>query len=204
MIDVERLSALKPVIFSRLEEFRRVPEDRWARELLFCILTPQSSALNAERCVVKLETAGVLESIPLEEITSILRNSEHYIRFHNTKATRIVTFVKTLPSVLALLKEGLSPREEREEIRKLVEGYGLKEASHALRNIGRRDLAILDRHILKHLVMEGVISEVPKSLNDKVYYDIERRFQDFAQEYGEPLDVLDLYFWASETGTVFK
>ena len=42
-----------------------------------------------------------------------------------------------------------------------VKGYGLKEASHFLRNIGKSDnqIAILDRHILRNLKALDIIEE---------------------------------------------
>ncbi len=53
-----------------------------------------------------------------------------------------------------------------------VLGLGYKEAGHFLRNIGlAEELAILDRHILKNLVILGVIDEIPKSLTRKRYLE---------------------------------
>ena len=45
-------------------------------------------------------------------------------------------------------------------------GLGYKEASHFLRNIGlSEDIPILDRHILKNLVLLGAIDKVPSSIS---------------------------------------
>ena len=85
-----------------------------------------------------------------------------------------------------------------------VKGIGWKEASHFLRNVGHRDLAILDRHILKNLVKLNVVKEVPKSLTPKVYFEIEEKFKKFSNEIKIPIDELDLLFWSMETGEVFK
>ena len=86
-----------------------------------------------------------------------------------------------------------------------VKGYGMKEASHFLRNIGLGDdIAILDRHILKHLVKNNVIPEVPKSLTEKKYMEIENRMRAFSKEIGIPFAHLDLLWWSEETGEIFK
>ena len=85
-----------------------------------------------------------------------------------------------------------------------VKGLGLKEASHFLRNIGRRDLAILDRHILKNLRYHGLLRTLPRTLNVRRYLATERRFRCFAAEVGIPMDELDLLFWSRETGQILK
>ena len=77
-------------------------------------------------------------------------------------------------------------------------------ASHFLRNIGYRDLAILDRHILKNLVRFRVMRGLPKTLTPKRYLFIENRFQRFARQIGIPMDELDLLFWSIETGEILK
>jgi N-glycosylase/DNA lyase len=85
-----------------------------------------------------------------------------------------------------------------------VRGLGWKEASHFLRNVGHRDLAILDRHILRNLIRTGVLRRLPKTLTAKRYAAIEAKFRDFAGQVGIPMDELDLLFWSMETGTVLK
>jgi N-glycosylase/DNA lyase len=85
-----------------------------------------------------------------------------------------------------------------------VDGLGLKEASHFLRNTGVFGHAILDRHVLKNLVKMGVISEIPKSLGRKNYLVIEEKFKRYAAESGFSVEELDLLFWSDETGFVFK
>lgn len=63
---------------------------------------------------------------------------------------------------------------------------------------------ILDRHILKNLKLFGVISEIPKALSRKNYFDIEENFEDLAESINIPLSRLDLLLWYKETGEVFK
>ena len=92
----------------------------------------------------------------------------------------------------------------REFLVQNVKGFGLKESSHYLRNIGYRDLAILDRHILKNLHKYNVINEIPSNLTPKTYLEIEDKFKEFSSKLNIPLDELDLLFWSMETGEVFK
>ena len=86
-----------------------------------------------------------------------------------------------------------------------VKGFGMKEASHFMRNIGLgKDLAILDRHILKNLKLYGVVDEIPNSLTQKKYLNIEAKFREFSEKIQIPMDELDLLFWSEETGEIFK
>jgi N-glycosylase/DNA lyase len=87
---------------------------------------------------------------------------------------------------------------------KNFKGFGMKEASHFLRNTGHFDLAILDRHILRNLLELGVIEEVPESLSAKNYLAIEEKMKDFSNQIGIPFAHLDMLLWAKEAGEVFK
>lgn len=103
-----------------------------------------------------------------------------------------------------LLEQG-TPERMREWLIENINGFGPKEASHFLRNIGfGADLGILDVHILKNLAAHGVIDEVPKSMTRKKYAEIEGRMREFASEVGIPFAELDLVLWSKETGIIFK
>lgn len=152
-----------------------------------------------------MENEGVEEDrLSIEEIASILRNKESYVRFHNVKAGRVKKLVAQWPQIYEHLSHNHSPEVERSFLVENVNGFGLKEASHALRNIGRKNLAILDRHILRKLAEYGVIDTIPASLSNRKYLEVEQVFRSFAASVGEDLDVLDLFFWSEGTGFVFK
>jgi N-glycosylase/DNA lyase len=186
----------------RLADFKNVPESEHFYELAYCLLTPQSSAVNAGRVIEKLIAADFLGRG--EDPTPILRAKAHYIRFHNTKARRLLEARLRLSEIERVLSSGEAPPATRIWLVGNVKGLGWKEASHFLRNIGRRDLAILDRHILKHLARHGVIHSIPPALTAGRYRTIETRFARFAEEIGIPMDELDLLFWSSETGEILK
>lgn len=189
-------------IRQRLADFRAVPESEYFYELAYCLLTPQSSAVNAGRVIEKLKTADFLATGG--DPTTLLRSRDHYIRFHNTKARRLQEARLILPDIHDALRNGETSPVTRAWLVGNVKGLGWKEASHFLRNIGRRDLAILDRHILRNLVRHGVIRALPASLTPSRYLSIERRFFRFAATLGIPMDELDLLFWSGETGEILK
>jgi N-glycosylase/DNA lyase len=198
-------------IKSRLVEFKQLwkggtEEDIFA-ELVFCLLTPQSKAKSCNDTVCGLIEMDLLINGNEREIAEALRRKT---RFHNTKAKNIILARKTFTKKGKLaLKNIIADFDESKEARDWlvdnVRGMGLKEASHFLRNIGMgEDLAILDRHILKNLVYLGVIGEVPSSLTNKKYLEIENKMKKFAKENKIPLAHLDLLLWYKETGKIFK
>ena len=88
---------------------------------------------------------------------------------------------------------------------KNVKGMGLKEANHVLRNLGfGENIAILDRHILKNLKELNVIEEIPKSISEKKYYEIEEKMRDYCEFVKIPMDEMDLLLWYKEAGVIFK
>ena len=195
-------SAKRDAIRSRLKEFAEVPRAEYYYELAYCLLTPQSSAVNAAKAVDRLKQTGPEASV--EALAAVLFRKDHYIRFHNTKAKRLRKAASALPQILAALDSGRSSGELRAWLVANVDGLGWKEASHFLRNIGHRDLAILDRHILRNLRRYGVIGSLPKSLTAARYLKIERKFLQFARAIGLSIDELDLLFWSRETGAILK
>ncbi len=190
-------------IQARLRDFSQVQPTEYFYELAYCLMTPQSSAVHADKVIEVLKQrdflAGGFDPEP------VLRTKEHYIRFHKNKSRYLLRIRETLSEVLRSLSNGTSGIELREWLVKNVKGLGYKEATHFLRNIGKNEgLAILDRHILRNLHRYGVIRKIPDSLSKKLYLATEKKFQKFAVEIGIPLDELDLLFWSMETGEIRK
>ena len=194
--------ARSEAIRTRLNDFKAVRPDDYFYELVYCLLTPQSSAVNAGKAVEAMKHADVLNNEV--DLTEILFRKQHYIRFHNTKARRIREVKNNYPLILVRLSNGSSSVDLREWLVGNVKGFGWKEASHFLRNIGHSDLAILDRHILKNLKKHHVIRIQPKTLTAKRYLGIEKKFKRFAHDIGISMDELDLVFWSNETGEILK
>jgi N-glycosylase/DNA lyase len=197
-----RFEERKDAIRQRLVDFSRVPPEEYFYELVYCILTPQSSAVNAAKAVENLKAAGFIRNET--DPAPVLRQKSHYIRFHNTKSRHLREVKVKYPAIALKLRNGTPPRELRAWLVSNVKGLGWKEASHFLRNIGYRDLAILDRHILRNLKSHNVVRSIPKVLTPKRYGDIETRFAFFARTLGITMDELDLLFWSNETGEILK
>ncbi len=193
----------------RLQDFNRVFEESDRRiftELAFCLCTPQSKATSCWSAVSSLAEKEILFSGTQEEIKPFL----NAVRFSENKSKYIVEARNffTANSHLQLkdkLKDFESSQQARYWLVENVKGFGMKEASHFLRNIGiGNDLAILDVHILKNLKELRVIDEIPKSLTPKKYLEIELQMKDFSKKIGIPFDEMDLLLWSKETGHIFK
>ena len=198
----EAFAERKEIIRERLREFAETKPDDYYYELAYCLLTPQSNASHAAAVIDQLRSADLLNSDV--EPTAFLRQKTQYIRFHNTKARRLLEAKGRFPQIAGTLSRGGAATELREWLVHHVKGLGWKEASHFLRNIGHRRLAILDRHILKNLKHYGVLRSIPHTLTPGRYVAIEAKFAAFASEVGISMDELDLLFWSKETGQVLK
>ncbi|MFN0156451.1 MAG: N-glycosylase/DNA lyase [Bacteroidota bacterium] len=192
----------KGAIQQRLREFAAVPREDYFYELVYCLLTPQSSAQNATKAVEALRRADLFGSEI--EPAALLHQKSFYIRFHNTKGRHLLLAKEQFWEIMSHLSNGASSQQLREWLVKNVKGLGWKEAAHFLRNVGHRDLAILDRHILRNLKRHGVIKALPTSLTTKKYHTIEKSFARFAEALNIPMDELDLLFWSNETGEILK
>ncbi|NQT06328.1 MAG: N-glycosylase/DNA lyase [Candidatus Omnitrophica bacterium] len=198
----------KSKIKKRLQEFEcrgRAKDEDIFEELCFCLFTPQSKAVSCDKALKRLRKRGLL----LKGSGKAVRGELSGVRFPNNKTAYLLAARK-------LFKEGkgigVTRRIDKNDIIKTrewlvenVKGFGYKEASHFLRNIGLgKDLAILDVHILRNLKKCGVIKEFLTSISRKRYMEIEDKMRAFAKRLDIPLGELDLLFWSMGTGIIFK
>lgn len=193
---------LKSDIRKRLNDFSAVPKSEYFYELAYCLLTPQSSAINADKVISLLKTNKFKSKETNPE--PILRRKDCYIRFHKNKSRYLIEVKEQFPTISTQIANNISSEDLRLWLVKNVRGLGWKESSHFLRNIGHRNLAILDRHILRNLVRLRVLAELPKTLTAKNYLQIEEKFRKFSKRIGIQMDELDLLFWCMETGQILK
>ena len=189
------------IIRSRLNDFKNIKDSEIFYELLFCLLTPQTSAKMADRAILQLKARKFHENnfnpVMYLEGIRFLNNKAKYLLEAKGKFTVIKGRIKELED---------NPIELRNWLIENVKGMNYKESGHFIRNIGLSDnkISILDRHILKNLHKLDVISEIPNPLSKKQYLEIEKKFLEFSKEINIPIDELDLLFWSMEAGEVFK
>jgi len=172
--------------------------------MCYCICAAQTRAHAADEAVRRLLDTGLLFEGDRDQVAAVLGAAG--VRFHNSKARYVVdarqlllgdggTTLKKLPS---------DPHLSREYLADNVPGLGMKEASHFLRNIGYKKLAIIDRHVLRTMHQLGTISRLPKTVTRRRYLELERLFFRLARRIGMPPEALDLVMWSKATGEVFK
>ncbi|MBO3768018.1 MAG: N-glycosylase/DNA lyase [Candidatus Brockarchaeota archaeon] len=182
------------------EEVRKKGEKEIFKELCFCILTANFTAKGGIR-IQEAIGDGFL-TFSKEELEDKLKSLGH--RFPSTRAEYIFEARKHIKTILELINSSLSGKEIREYLVEKVMGLGYKEASHFLRNIGYKDVAIVDRHILRFLFTHNLISFSDKSLTRKRYLEAERVLEAIAKKLNLSLAELDLYIWYRMTGEILK
>jgi N-glycosylase/DNA lyase len=187
----------KTAIKSRLKDFSSIKNQEYFYEACFCLLTPQSNAKKCDECIQILKKKDF--QFKNFEIRNILKTKT---RFYNNKSNYLKLLKTNWKNIKPIINK--EPIEAREFLVNNVKGLGYKESSHFLRNIGKRNLAILDRHILTNLVKYKVIKELPKTLTKNKYLEIENKFKNFSNKINIPMDELDLLFWSMQTGEIFK
>jgi len=168
-------------------------------ELLFCISTANSSAKAGLMFQKLLEPdLRAVENLSREKIEELM--SLAGVRFSGKKAGYAKTALKNFKVVEKALK--MDSFNAREVLVRKIKGLGYKEASHFLRNVGRKDVSILDRHVIRWLNRNGC--EIPKNLNRKTYLSVEKVLKKIADERVITLAELDLLLWFEITGVVLK
>lgn len=184
----------------RLKEFaankRLSPEEKFV-ELCFCICTPQSQAKKVAE-VINNDNIKLLMDAKQELLEEKLRSKT---RFHKNKSRYIVHARNHIHNITALPDNTV---DAREWLVKNIKGLGYKEASHFLRNIGYRDICIIDRHVITIMHEAGVFKKNAPPKNVKEYLLMEQKVKDFAKQLKIDVDELDLLMWSMRTGFVFK
>ena len=197
-------SPIKSVIDSRMKEFSDLGEkndNEIFKELCFCLMTANFSAEGG----IKIQNAigdGFLH-LSQEELAQKLSQLGH--RFLNTRAQFIFEARGFKNNIKQILQKIPSDSEKRKFLAENVKGLGFKESSHFLRNIGFKNVAIIDFHIVDLLARNNLIEKPKnKSLTEKKYLEIENLLKILAEKTNTNLGELDLYLWYEETGKILK
>ncbi len=197
-------SSVKEIIDSRNREFEKTGssgENSVFNELCFCLMTANFSAHGG----IKIQKAVGNGFLNLAEGDLAKKLAELGHRFPNARAKYVVTAREKKDELIKILMEIQDDLVLREWVVKNIKGIGMKEASHFLRNIGYKNLAIIDFHIIDLLAKNGLIEKPKnKSLTPKKYLEIENVLREISNKTGLHLGELDLYLWYLETGKILK
>ena len=197
-------SPIKNTINFRMKEFSKLGKEnsnKIFKELCFCILTANFSAHGG----IKIQNAINDKFLILSEENLAKKLSELGHRFPNARARYIIEARIYKDNIKKTIEGFKDESEARNWIVKNIKGLGMKESSHFLRNIGYKNLAIIDFHIIDLLVKNNLIGQPKsKSLNSKKYIEIENILKKISEKTNLSLGELDLYLWYEETGKVMK
>jgi len=193
------------IIQQRMQEFEKVfeSEEGVFSELCFCITTANSSAEMG----IKVQNAigGTLDNYNEKSLAKKLRSLGY--RFYNKRAEYLIESYKKWKNIKQIIKnfeKEYNEYEIREWLKKNVLGIGYKEASHFLRNIGYKNLAILDRHVLSIMYENKIIRKIPENLSKKTYLEIEKKLLKLCEITDLSQGELDMYLWHMKTGKILK
>jgi len=197
-------SAIKNIIDQRMKEFEELGNknsNEIFKELCFCFMTANFSAQGGIK--IQNEINDGFLHLPEEKLAKRLAELGH--RFPNARARYVVLSRKHKDNLKETLQTFPDEILAREWIVQNIKGMGMKESSHFLRNIGYKNLAIIDFHIVDLLAKHNLIEKPKsKSLTPKKYIEIENILREIAQKTNLNLGELDLYLWYEETGKVLK
>jgi N-glycosylase/DNA lyase len=195
---------IKNTIFSRMKEFEELGKkssNEIFKELCFCLMTANFSAQGG----IKIQNALQDDFLYMSEEELSKKLSELGHRFPNMRAKFVVLAQIHKDTIKETLKSISDEIKMREWIVKNIKGLGMKEASHFLRNIGYKNVAIIDFHIIDLLAKHNLIDKPKnKSLSPKKYIEIENVLREISKQTNLNLGELDLYLWYEETGKVLK
>jgi len=204
---VMRKSKVNKLVEERVKEFletNNADNERWFEELIFCILTANSSAITGLKAVEKLKEKNLLLKGSTGEVEKALREVGH--RYAKRRAEYIILARKYSSNLKNILTSIESIYRKREWLAKNIKGIGMKEASHFLRNVGYFNLAIIDRHIIKILKAYNLVNPTldRKTITKKKYIKIEKLIKRIARKLNIKPGILDLYLWYMSTGKILK
>ena len=195
-------SKIKKIIDNKIKEFENIhkkPTNKIFEELCFCILTANYNAKEAIKIQNNIRN-GFL-TLSKSKLSKKLKELGH--RYPNTRAEYIVEARKHKNSLKRTLNNHNGEYELREWLIKNIKGFGYKEASHFLTNMGYKNLAIIDFHIIDLLIKNKLIKK-PKTLTKNKYIEIEDKLKELADKSNLTLGELDLYLWFLETKKILK
>lgn len=178
------------------EKFNKNDNNELFKELCFCLMTANFRADRSIEIQKKINDGFI--SLSLEDLSLKLKEYGH--RFPNARAQYIFEAREFIP----VLSEKIKKSDRREWLVKNIKGLGYKEASHFLRNVGYKNYAILDFHIIDLLHDYNLIKTKPKTLNPRIYVEIENLLSEICMENKITQSELDLILWYCETGTILK
>ena len=150
---------------------------------------------NEARSIISLELSKPI-FLPLKK-----DGTGRKYRFPNNRAKNIVNSAESISSNNIRFRELFSnlavPEEVRQYLLHKIDGFGLKQTTHFLRNIGyTNSLAIIDTHIISFLsTITDFVANPYNRITDKTYYQLEAIMQELTKNLNVDLALFDMAIW---------
>lgn len=188
-------------------------DDLW-KELVSCILGSVVPFEVADRCFRFLQRSGLLElpthvaelgvfELRIAEalagraaspgVAAAARHPFPALRARQLRRTAEVVYFQ-VGSLHRVLSSGCAASVRAELIR-VACGVGPKQGSLFMRNVGLGEFAVLDRHVLRFMVLRGLVPTQPHVHTLSKYERVELIFSRYARDIGIPVPELDLSVW---------
>lgn len=177
------------------------------KELTFCLFVPGGRADRTLKAIQLLEAEGYFDFDNEIDKKVVYKLIKSYVRFPKQKTERVQKVYKFKELYIETLRlkflHKVCSVKFREDLIEMTTGLGYKASSHFLRNMGDRELAIIDTHILKYRDYF-----MPKELrtlrptSKKNYLLLEKYFNAWADnQFSLRPAYLDWLIWCLESGT---
>lgn len=163
-------------------------------DLCFALLAPQTTFKSNIKTVDSLKKIDFYRNDVDEPL---LQEVVRATRFFRQKASRLLKAKEQFKEILGIIESDSSSVEKRNRLVKKVNGLGMKAGSHFLRNLGHKDLSIIDTHVLKYMKRE-----MPKS--KKEYLILENEFSQIAKKLKITPAELDAIVWKKYSNTPWE
>jgi N-glycosylase/DNA lyase len=171
----------------------------------YALCAAQNPAVRTAEAVRRMRSADMYGRLPSSgeairvELAGIMRG---LVRFHNVKSGRVAAFRGQVAGIHGALAEAGDEQATalRDWLIGEVVGFGFKEASHFLRNVGFRGLTIPDIHVLRRLAELGLVDEPSGSPGPKAHREADAAMRRYAEAIGADLDELDVLWWSRGSG----
>jgi len=175
-------------IFNKIFSTPREKEDIFY-ELVFCLCAPQTTYKRNIRVLDYLRDHRYYY-VPFKH--DWLEEALKPVRFYRNKAKWVAEAKKKFTDIFNIVAFGVyNARTKRDWLLENVKGLGMKAASHFLRNLGARDLAIIDTHVLKFLEVTGKWK----------YEELENQLKNLAANEGLSIGEFDIILWQKYSKT---
>lgn len=192
-------------------------QDLWDN-LYFCILSSNVTYELAKSAFYHLVNEGLLDvewiittNHPEKEISTELSKPQFLplkkdglfrkYRFPKCRADNIVSTTYNIKKLRMTLKKIMTSHSDETQLRNYlcdnVNGFGLKQATHYLRNIGySQNLAIIDTHIINFLNdVYYTEQSLEKKLTKNKYLDYENKFRTICENFNLKMSLFDVAVW---------